>query len=192
MMPENVLPTRQPQWLIVITGLPGSGKTTLARQLAKAHRVALLAKDDIKEPLLEVLKGTVDDSRRVSDAAFRVLFTQAQQLLLAGCDLIIEGNFRASEHAAALGALTGAGALRRVQILCRVPEPLRQAALLARARIQHPGHEPLQQARYAPECDDFLALPGERLLADATPGLADSQRQVLAQLAELLSGCGKQ
>ncbi len=189
MMPESVLPPCKPQWLIVITGLPGSGKTTLARQLARTHRLALLAKDDIKEPLLEVLKDDAGDSRRVSDAAFNVLFNLAHQLLHAGCDLLIEGNFRATGHAAALGALAASRALRCLQILCRLPEPLRQSSLAARAAVQHQDHDPQQQARYVPECDQFAAIPGARLLADATPGFADSQRQVLAHLGALLTGC---
>lgn len=190
-MPERVLPPLQAQWLIVIAGLPGSGKTTLARQLARAHRLALLAKDDIKEPLLDVLKGNAIDSRRVSDASFQVLFHLARRLLDDGCDLIIEGNFRASGHALDLSALVGTRTLQSMQILCRMPEPLRQSSLVARAAVQHSGHHRLQQARYVRECDEFVPLPGERLLADATVGLAASHQRVLAEVARLLSERGR-
>ncbi|MGH8284210.1 MAG: AAA family ATPase [Steroidobacteraceae bacterium] len=58
-------------FLIIVTGLPASGKTTLARGLAARHRVPLLAKDLVKEPLLDAL-GAEDAlaSRRLSDASF--------------------------------------------------------------------------------------------------------------------------
>jgi predicted kinase len=86
---------RMPPRLIVVTGLPATGKTTLARELASRLRVPLLAKDAIKEPLLSTL-GASDraQSRRLSDASFAVLFTMAHELAAAGIDAIIEGNFR--------------------------------------------------------------------------------------------------
>jgi predicted kinase len=85
--------------LILITGLPGTGKSTLARTLALHFGVPLICKDTIKEPLLEVI-GAPDrvESRRLSDASFAVMFCLARDCLQAGVDLILEGNFRPGQH----------------------------------------------------------------------------------------------
>ena len=91
--------------LILITGLPGTGKSTLARSLARHLGVPLICKDTIKEPLLDLL-GTADrsGSRRLSDASFAVMFALARDCLRAGTDVILEGNFRSGEHEVALSA----------------------------------------------------------------------------------------
>jgi predicted kinase len=95
---------RQPH-LILIIGLPGTGKSTLARSLARHLRVPLICKDTIKEPLLDLL-GAPDrsESRRLSDASFAVMFALARDCFRAGTDVILEGNFRPGEHEAALSA----------------------------------------------------------------------------------------
>ena len=85
--------------ILVITGLPASGKTTLARQLARRYRVALLAKDCFKEPLFDALgAGDAAHSRRLSDISYEILFNVARELANAGTDFILEGNFRRGEH----------------------------------------------------------------------------------------------
>lgn len=91
--------------LLVITGVPATGKSTVARRLARRWSVPLIAKDRIKEPLLDVL-GAPDAaaSRRLSDASFAVLFAVAHELLAAGASVLLEGNFR-PEHAATLREL---------------------------------------------------------------------------------------
>jgi predicted kinase len=83
----------------LITGLPGTGKSTLARSLARHFALPLICKDTIKEPLLDVI-GAADRSasRRLSDASFAVMFALARDCLRAGTDVILEGNFRPGEH----------------------------------------------------------------------------------------------
>ena len=174
--------------LILITGMPGTGKSTLAGSLARHLGVPRISKDTIKEPLLDVI-GAADraESRWLSDASFAVMFALARDCLRAGTDLILEGNFRAGEHEPALSALsndvnaTDASAtdpgdgdsvtsVRITQILCHVPEHVRIARLKARSAdpSRHPGHRDAALAvGRSPSAADFLALPSERFVFDS-------------------------
>jgi predicted kinase len=159
--------------LILITGLPGTGKSTLARALALHFGVPLICKDTIKEPLLDVI-GAPDrvESRRLSDASFAVMFALAREYLHAGVDLILEGNFRPGQHEREL--LTKippvVDSVRVTQVLCRASEPVRIARLTARAAdpLRHAGHRDADLAvDQSPLPGDFLALPGERFVFDS-------------------------
>jgi predicted kinase len=159
--------------LIVVTGLPATGKTTLARALARRHSALLLAKDTIKEPLLDVL-GAADAaaSRALSDASFAVLFAMARELVGSGCDLVLEGNFRPGQHEEPLRALF-APHIAGAQILCRVPDSVRRARLIARAAdpARHAGHQNAELVAAESQADGFLELPGARFECTAgAPG----------------------
>jgi predicted kinase len=157
--------------VFLVTGLPACGKTTLARVLANALAVPLLTKDGIKEPLLDVL-GADDPaaSRRLSNASFAVLFALAHEQLASVGTVVLEGNFRPGEHEAAVQALLAGGALPScTQILCRVPEPLRQIRLQGRAAegSRHPGHQDgVWVAQAEVRGDAFLDLDGPRIVHD--------------------------
>jgi len=150
--------------LLIITGLPGTGKTTLARELAARHGLPLICKDTIKEPLLDLL-GSQLPSRALSNTAFAVMFSLTREQLAGGASLILEGNFRAGEHEAALLAALPADPPVITQVLCRAGEEERRARLLQRATNanRHPGHRDAQQLEPVAACDAFLELPGERL-----------------------------
>jgi predicted kinase len=157
--------------VFLVTGLPATGKTTLATRLARSLAVPLLSKDRVKEPLLDVL-GAPDRaaSRRLSDAAFAVLFTLADELLPLAGAVVLEGNFRPGEHEPALRALLAHHAPASCdQVLCRVPEALRQQRLQARAldATRHPGHrDAAWVAQAPPDGAAFLATEGSRWVHD--------------------------
>src|SRR5947209_8957094 len=83
-----------PPVVVVVTGAPGSGKTTLAARLAPALGRPLFAKDAVKETLYETLGApTVEESRRLGRATFGLLYAMAGWLLDAGTGLVLEANF---------------------------------------------------------------------------------------------------
>jgi predicted kinase len=165
--------------VFLVMGLPATGKTTLARALARALQLPLLSKDAVKEPLLDVL-GAPDRaaSRVLSDASFAVLFALADEQLALTGSVVLEGNFRRGEHEPALqGLLARHGPMSCTQVLCRAPEPLRQQRLLARAadRTRHPGHRDAAWVAQSPgSADAFLDLAGPQYFHDgaATQPLA--------------------
>lgn len=133
------------QTLVVITGPPGSGKSSFARALGARLQLPVYAKDSIKEALFDSLgAGDRAWSRRLSDAAYAALFRLAGETLAAGGSAIVEGNFR-PEHAAAVGALARRSGLRVVQLVLFASARVLVERIRARAADpqRHHGHADL-------------------------------------------------
>jgi glucokinase len=154
--------------LLIVTGAPASGKSTVAAQLASAYGLELWSKDQFKETLFDTL-GTGDAawSRRLSDASFALLFDCAERALNRAPAVLLEGNFRRGEHEAPLLRLCGGGCAV-AQILCKAGETVRSARLVQRAldSTRHPGHADAGRTAAPLPQDDFLELPGLRLRCD--------------------------
>ncbi len=118
--------------LLLVTGAPGSGKTTLAVPLARHLGLPLITKDTIKEALFDSL-GTGDHtwSTRLGAASFAVMFALARHSPAA----VLEANFYPG-HTPQLQAICQ----RPVQILCTCPAAEAHRRHLARADRRHPGH----------------------------------------------------
>lgn len=68
-------------WFVLVAGWPAAGKSTLARALATELGLPLLAKDEIKEALMDGLgyPATVAQSRRLGRAAVVAMLRVAQR-----------------------------------------------------------------------------------------------------------------
>jgi predicted kinase len=83
--------------LVVISGLPASGKTTLARRLAAEMRLPLVGRDDIKERLFESLGWSDREwSKRLGGASWDLLYWFVETQLAAGQSCVIESNFNSA------------------------------------------------------------------------------------------------
>lgn len=97
--------------LIVVSGAPGTGKSTIAAALGAALRFPVLSLDPIKEALADVLGlGGEDWSNQVGDAAAEVVF----RLAAAFPDAVAEGWWRGPRRDRALGEFA-----RATEVFCR-------------------------------------------------------------------------
>ena len=168
--------------LVVVSGPPAAGKTTVARTVAAHLRVPLLAKDTIKEALFDGLgTGDLAWSQRLGVGTYLAMLALAEDSVAAGASLILEANFaRSGEVETRLAALPA----RFVQIHCSAPLKV----LLERygRRQRHPGHVDAQRIaalRDAVESGrhDPLDLPGETVRLDTS--VAIELGDVLARLS---------
>jgi predicted kinase len=157
--------------LVVVTGPPAAGKTTVARELAARLRLPLIAKDTIKEALFDALgTGDLDWSRQLGEATYLAILALATESVTAGAGVVLEANFIRGDGAHDLAALPASF----VQVHCSAP----LAVLLERygSRERHPGHgdsERIEAVRGAVESGrhDPLDLPGETIRLDTSRDL---------------------
>lgn len=149
--------------LLIIAGLPATGKTTLSRKLAEAFDLPILEKDEIKEEMFDTI-GFADrtQKRALDNAANAILLRCAEPILQKGGSLLMVNNFD-SEGGKALQAMIDRCGCKCVTVfLGGDPDVLWQRYVERdRKRSRHMGHTFID--RYPPqEGDDIYAtMPRE-------------------------------
>ena len=117
----------------MVSGAPGTGKSTVARELGAALRLGVLSLDPIKEALGDVLGlGEENWSDRVGDAAADVVF----RLTADFPDAVAEGWWRRARRDRAIAEFAGA-----VEVFCHCDPDLAAARSVARREGgRHPIH----------------------------------------------------
>ena len=117
----------------MVSGAPGTGKSTIARELGAALRLGVLSLDPIKEALGDVLGlGDENWSDRVGDAAAEVVFRLAADFP----DAVAEGWWRRARRDRAIAEFAGA-----VEVFCHCDPDLAAARSMARREGgRHPIH----------------------------------------------------
>ena len=155
--------------LVVVTGPPAAGKTTIARGVASRLRLPLVRKDAIKEALFDGLgTGDLAWSQRLGAGTYEVIWALLEESLAAGSASSPRRTSSAARTSAHFATLPGA---RIVQLHCSAP--LDVLLDRYRTRERHPGHvdgERIHTMRDAVESGrhDPLDLPGETIRLDTS------------------------
>lgn len=116
---------------VLVGGWPGSGKTTVARALARALGCAYLSKDEAKEALMDEFGAptSVAESRRLGRAAVAAVLRLAR-----GCPAAVIDSTWFDYTRQPVLALPGPV----VEVRCHAPLPVVQSRY--RARVRDPRH----------------------------------------------------
>lgn len=127
--------------LVLVGGLPGTGKSTLAAGLAERHGWAVLRSDQVRKEMAgsgEPAAGP-DDYRRgryspqMTERTYRALLDGAIRSLSSGRSVILDASWSSAgrrEEAAAIARQLGA---RLVALRCEAPREVAEARISARA-----------------------------------------------------------
>lgn len=118
--------------VVVVSGSPGTGKSTIAAALSNRLRLPLLSIDPIKEAIADVLGlGDEDWSDRVGDAAAEVIFRTA-----AGePGWVVEGWWRGLRRSRAEKEFAGC-----LEVFCKCEPTVVEERFRLRLQNRHPIH----------------------------------------------------
>lgn len=163
--------------LVVVTGPPGAGKTTLAHLIAKAMPCPAVCRDEIKDGLVHAgrIKSLDDDA--VSRQAFRIFFDVLRLLINAGVTVVAEAAFQDGLWRLGLEPLVDLAAVRVIH--CVVDPALAKERIMRRlteqasSRAAHPDREfltKLNSGDLSLESFQSLSISAPSLRIDTTDG----------------------
>jgi predicted kinase len=165
--------------LVVVTGPPASGKSTIARDLATELSIPFLSKDELKERVYEELGSGEQVEPVVERSALAILYSVARSNLTAGVSVLLESNFDRESDTAPLRDLEAR--IVQVHFGGDAEELARAFAERAAEGKRHEGHDDdpddAAEVRHKIEAGfwDPLDLPGELIRVDTTADDVDAE-----------------
>jgi hypothetical protein len=102
--------------LILVCGLPGTGKTTVAEELAKKTGSHILSTDIIRKELIR----SPEYSDEEKDMVYGMLFSMAEMMLRDGRNVLIDGTFQKESLRKTAGGIASntKSEFRIVEVVC--------------------------------------------------------------------------
>ncbi len=129
--------------IILISGLPASGKTTVGKKLAEMLKLPLYGKDDFKEIMFDTIGWEdLNWSEKIGSASLEIMYELINIEAAAGKSLIAEGNFQVEKDKERFEKLQKKYSMVVVEVMCEAPNDLLAKRFKERAERgdRHPGH----------------------------------------------------
>jgi predicted kinase len=197
MSPLGWRPAPKPP-LVIVSGAPASGKTTLSRLLADRLPLPLLAKDRLRQIFRDAFDAnTREENRRLLNPGFVVFYELVAELLRSGVGVVAECNFHRGISEPELRPVAALGST--VIVHCQVDRALSVERFIERDRLQLPdrryafdGERIAALERGIPQDAWELAEPIEVgapvLRVDTTDGYAPDLDGIVAFIREQTAG----
>lgn len=182
--------------LVIVSGAPASGKTTISRRLEKDLGIPVLAKDDIKEMLFDRLPQYDRDWSTIEGRmAIAMMYGGASQLLDAGYHVMIESSFNLEHSRPEIEQMVANRAIDIVEVYCRLEQEVRQRRWDERTQTtRHPGHMDGPAHQLSVRIEDAPLFPDIALVIDtglSPPDYEKRYQEIYATIKETLGTGGR-
>jgi predicted kinase len=129
--------------LIIVSGPPSTGKTTLAKAIAQKFTLPLITKDSLKEILFDTVGWKDRDwSKKLGSASFSLLHYFLDSLMPTSQSIIIEGNFKTEFESVEISSRLQKYNYSAIQIMCQSDGQVLFDRFKKRSESgeRHPGH----------------------------------------------------
>lgn len=178
----EIKPDQKPT-LVLMAGLPGTGKTTLATGLSRLLKWAVLDKDLLKLSLLELqLDLPEEETGRV---AYELLFVLAKDILVRQrSSVILDTSARLPFILEQAYQIAHVAEVQLKIILCTASSQLRRERLNERimSMLHHPFMTPTETTTIENDLECFQHLPADKLVIDSCYPLEDCLNKALQYL----------
>jgi predicted kinase len=181
--------------IIIVTGRPAAGKSTLAKWLSYELKLPLVSKDSIREELFDCL-GWKDRkwAQELGKASVDMMFYFANAELEVGRSIIMDNSFYPPVSNPRFQALKDQYHAESIQIVCDSDREtlFHRFRDRADAGIRHPGHgdHDVLEELYVYLCNNslqVLEIGGTVLKVNTTDFSSIDYQEILQQVKELLT-----
>ncbi|MBV8714295.1 MAG: ATP-binding protein [Chloroflexi bacterium] len=159
--------------LIIVSGPPGSGKTTLAHAIAVAMGCPAICRDEIKEGMVHAQPDfTPTPGDVLTERTYFTFFQLLHVILGARATVVAEAAFQDQLWRPRLEGLAEIAELRIIE--CKVDEEVRRARRDQRdtSALRRAAHVGVTQSELEGRPFEWISLEAPKLRVDTTDGLS--------------------